>query len=218
VPALRLDLWGALDVQGSASPRGTRSPLRAADRRSACHSPMLSREWTFPPRQRNTPPCSNPLAGGRCCVLALEPASGVQTVAPPCAWSPRRRLEVQGSASPRGDSVPPEGGRPTVRLSPPDVESRVDLPPATKKYAPLFESARREAFLTVGAGAGERIRTADLLITSEPLYRLSYTGFGLMSLPLRCARCDPALLTAAPRARRRSIRSRSPPPARAWQA
>ena len=27
-------------------------------------------------------------------------------------------------------------------------------------------------------GAGARIRTADLLITSEPLYRLSYTGFG----------------------------------------
>jgi NAD(P)H-dependent FMN reductase len=31
--------------------------------------------------------------------------------------------------------------------------------------------------LIVGAGAGARIRTADLLITSEPLYRLSYTGF-----------------------------------------
>jgi hypothetical protein len=27
------------------------------------------------------------------------------------------------------------------------------------------------------SGAGARIRTADLLITSEPLYRLSYTGF-----------------------------------------
>ena len=30
----------------------------------------------------------------------------------------------------------------------------------------------------VTAGAGARIRTADLLITSEPLYRLSYTGLG----------------------------------------
>ena len=30
----------------------------------------------------------------------------------------------------------------------------------------------------VTAGAGARIRTADLHITSEPLYRLSYTGLG----------------------------------------
>ena len=29
------------------------------------------------------------------------------------------------------------------------------------------------------SGAGARIRTADLLITSEPLYRLSYTGLDL---------------------------------------
>jgi hypothetical protein len=32
---------------------------------------------------------------------------------------------------PIGELRPPDGGRPTVRLSPPENESRVDLPPAT---------------------------------------------------------------------------------------
>lgn len=32
-------------------------------------------------------------------------------------------------------------------------------------------------FMGLSYGANERIRTADLLITNEPLYQLSYIGF-----------------------------------------
>ncbi len=42
---------------------------------------------------------------------------------------------------------------------------------------PSPHRVRGGAIPGAGGGAGERIRTADLLITSEPLYRLSYTGF-----------------------------------------
>ena len=62
------------------------------------------------------------------------------------------------------------------RLSPTDLQSvaidRSAIPPH------LFHLRSRNAL----TGAGKGIRTSDLLITSQLLYRLSYTGFNKLDI------------------------------------
>ena len=56
------------------------------------------------------------------------------------------------------------------------VRGGFEPPKLARQIYSLIPLATREPHLTIFAGAGTKSRTRDLLITSQLLYQLSYTG------------------------------------------